>query len=69
LLESWLQEEVLDVIDSIASVSSRSNAGMHMHDFTREHGGRLFYVFLVATVLRKKKLLRISRVGTFSRPL
>ena len=68
LLDVWLQEEVLDVLDSIAAGVLEGQTGTEKCDFICEKDGLLHYVFLSVLFLRQEEVLLVYSVGTHTKP-
>ena len=70
-MEAWLQEETLDVIDTLAfnppTPTNRRLAGAVVCDFIRTHGESQFYVFLTLFPDPPSRVIRISEVGFWTR--
>ena len=71
-IDFWLQEEVLDEIEGLAvalPAPRGRNFGAAVHDFVRERNGVKFYVFMTYVADPHSQMLRVSEIGTFSRPV
>lgn len=71
-LDPWVAEQVLDELETLVAVQSEERprtTGGFVYDFIRDTNQQRIYIFLTVEHDPARNLLRITSIGSWSRPI